>query len=57
MPTWFEVIFNTQSHYGLHIVCNSIYLDGNHAGILIIQDKLFGTFQLELNNVGLLISK
>lgn len=48
MPKWFEAIFNTPSHHRVHHGSNPLYLDKNHAGILIIWDKLFGTFQLEL---------
>ena len=48
MPRWFEAIFNTPSHHRVHHGSNPIYLDRNHAGILIIWDKLFGTFQPEL---------
>lgn len=50
MPKWFEAIFNTPSHHRVHHGCNPIYLDRNHAGILIIWDKLFGTFQPELKD-------
>lgn len=48
MPRWFEMIFNTPSHHRVHHGSNPIYLDRNHAGILIIWDKLFNTFQPEL---------
>ena len=48
MPKWFEAIFNTPSHHRVHHGSNPIYLDRNHAGILIIWDKMFGTFQPEL---------
>lgn len=48
MPKWFEAIFNTPSHHRVHHGKNPLYLDRNHAGILIIWDKLFGTFQPEL---------
>ena len=48
LPNWFEAIFNTPSHHRVHHGSNPIYLDRNHAGILIIWDKLFGTFQPEL---------
>lgn len=51
MPRWFEMIFNTPSHHRVHHGNNPIYLDRNHAGILIIWDKLFGTFQPELDEV------
>ncbi|MBV1924525.1 MAG: sterol desaturase family protein [Flavobacteriaceae bacterium] len=48
MPRWFEAIMNTPSHHRVHHGSNPIYLDRNHAGILIIWDKMFGTFQPEL---------
>jgi sterol desaturase/sphingolipid hydroxylase (fatty acid hydroxylase superfamily) len=48
MPHWFEAIFNTPSHHRVHHGSNPLYLDRNHAGIFIIWDKLFGTFQEEL---------
>ncbi|WP_417213516.1 sterol desaturase family protein [Bizionia sp.] len=48
MPKWFEAVFNTPSHHRVHHGSNPLYLDRNHAGILIIWDKLFGTFQPEL---------
>jgi len=50
MPRWFEAIFNTPSHHRVHHGSNPLYLDRNHAGILIIWDKLFGTFQPELED-------
>jgi sterol desaturase/sphingolipid hydroxylase (fatty acid hydroxylase superfamily) len=50
MPKWFEAIFNTPSHHRVHHGSNPIYLDRNHAGILIIWDRLFGTFQAELSS-------
>ena len=45
MPNWFEAIFNTPSHHRVHHATNPQYLDRNHAGIFIIWDKLFGTFE------------
>ncbi len=48
MPRWFEAVFNTPSHHRVHHGSNPLYLDKNHAGILIIWDKLFGTFQPEI---------
>ncbi|WP_411766885.1 sterol desaturase family protein [Winogradskyella sp. A3E31] len=53
MPKWFEAVFNTPSHHRVHHGSNPIYLDRNHAGILIIWDKLFGTFQPELKSIPL----
>lgn len=50
MPRWFEYILNTPSHHRVHHGSNLIYLDRNHAGILIIWDRMFGTFQPELKN-------
>ncbi|WP_310540987.1 sterol desaturase family protein [Phenylobacterium sp.] len=49
MPKWFEAVFNTPSHHRVHHARNPRYLDRNYAGILIIWDKLFGTFQPELD--------
>jgi sterol desaturase/sphingolipid hydroxylase (fatty acid hydroxylase superfamily) len=48
MPGWLEAVFNTPSHHRVHHGSNPLYLDRNHAGILIIWDKLFGTFQPEI---------
>ncbi len=45
---WFEWIFNTPSHHRVHHAINPIYLDKNHGGVLIIFDRLFGTYQEEL---------
>ncbi|HIF14458.1 MAG TPA: sterol desaturase family protein, partial [Bacteroidetes bacterium] len=44
---WFEIIFNTPSHHRVHHGKNPKYIDKNHAGVLIIWDKMFGTFQEE----------
>lgn len=38
------LIFNTASHHRVHHGRNPAYLDRNYAGILIIWDRLFGTF-------------
>lgn len=46
-PRWFEFLFNTPSHHRVHHAMNTQYLDRNHAGILIIWDKIFGTYQVE----------
>jgi sterol desaturase/sphingolipid hydroxylase (fatty acid hydroxylase superfamily) len=48
LPKWFEAIFNTPSHHRVHHATNPQYLDRNHAGIFIIWDKLFGTFEPEI---------
>ncbi|WP_080057363.1 sterol desaturase family protein [Spirosoma aerolatum] len=46
-PAPIEAIFNTPSHHRVHHGSDLDYLDKNHAGILIIWDRLFGTFQEE----------
>ena len=42
-----EWIFNTPSHHRVHHASNDDYLDRNYGGILIIWDRLFGTFAQE----------
>jgi sterol desaturase/sphingolipid hydroxylase (fatty acid hydroxylase superfamily) len=42
-----EWIVNTPSHHRVHHGSDVEYLDRNHAGILIIWDRLFGTFAKE----------
>ncbi|MEJ7586469.1 MAG: sterol desaturase family protein [Ferruginibacter sp.] len=47
LPKPVEFIFNTPSHHRVHHGSDLKYLDKNHAGILIIWDRLFGSFQAE----------
>lgn len=47
LPNWIEFVFNTPSHHRVHHASNTRYLDCNHAGILIIWDRIFGTFSEE----------
>jgi sterol desaturase/sphingolipid hydroxylase (fatty acid hydroxylase superfamily) len=42
-----EWIFNTPSHHRVHHASNPDYLDRNFGGILIVWDRLFGTFAAE----------
>lgn len=42
-----EYFMNTPSHHRVHHGVNPKYIDKNHAGMLIIWDKMFGTFQKE----------
>ena len=42
-----EASLNTPSHHRVHHGSNGHYLDRNHGGILIVWDKLFGTFEPE----------
>ncbi len=43
-----EWILNTPSHHRVHHGCNGRYLDKNHGAILIIWDRLFGSFEPEI---------
>ena len=47
LPRPIEFLFNTPSHHRVHHGSDDLYLDRNYAGILIIWDRLFGTFQGE----------
>jgi len=47
LPRWFEWIFNTPSHHRVHHGRNPKYIDRNHAGTLMLWDRMFGTFQQE----------
>lgn len=51
LPKPIELIFNTPSHHRVHHASNIRYLDCNHAGILIIWDRMFGTFSEELKEI------
>ena len=42
-----EWILNTPSHHRVHHGVNEQYLDKNYGGILIIWDRMFGTFEPE----------
>jgi len=44
---WAERVLNTPSHHRVHHGSNRQYLDRNHGSILILWDKLFGTFEEE----------
>lgn len=48
MPRWFEFLFNTPSHHRVHHASDLEYLDMNYAGMLIIWDRMFGTFIEEI---------
>jgi sterol desaturase/sphingolipid hydroxylase (fatty acid hydroxylase superfamily) len=43
----FEFIFNTPSHHRVHHGMDPQYLDKNYAGIFIVWDRMFGSFQPE----------
>jgi len=44
---WLEFWINTPSHHRVHHAVNPKYIDKNHAGVFMIWDRLFGTFQEE----------
>jgi sterol desaturase/sphingolipid hydroxylase (fatty acid hydroxylase superfamily) len=48
LPRWIEFVFNTPSHHRVHHGTNPRYLDANFGGVLIIWDRMFGTFVEEL---------
>lgn len=47
LPRWVEGIWNTPSHHRVHHGSNHQYLDKNYGGILIIWDRIFGTWEPE----------
>ncbi len=47
LPAPLEFVLNTPSHHRVHHGRDLKYLDRNHGGILIIWDRLFGSFQPE----------
>jgi sterol desaturase/sphingolipid hydroxylase (fatty acid hydroxylase superfamily) len=47
LPRPVEFLLNTPSHHRVHHGSNSIYLDRNYGGILIIWDRLFRSFEPE----------
>ncbi len=46
-----EWVFNTPSHHRVHHGSNPEYLDCNYGGVLIIFDRLFGTFVAERDDI------
>ena len=47
LPRPIELVFNTPSHHRVHHGSDPEYLDKNYAGILIVWDRMFGTFVAE----------
>jgi len=45
LPRPIEYLFNAPSHHRVHHGTNDLYLDRNYAGILIIWDRMFGSFE------------
>lgn len=48
---WFEFVFNTPSHHRVHHGSQPQYLDRNFAGVLVVWDRLFRTFEPEVERV------
>jgi len=48
-PRWgpLERVLNTPSHHRVHHAADGAYLDRNYGGVLIVFDRLFGTFAAE----------
>jgi sterol desaturase/sphingolipid hydroxylase (fatty acid hydroxylase superfamily) len=44
-PRWYEYVFNTPRHHQIHHSKNETHTDKNFGSILIIWDRIFGTFQ------------
>jgi sterol desaturase/sphingolipid hydroxylase (fatty acid hydroxylase superfamily) len=51
LPAPVERVLNTPSHHRVHHGANRQYLDKNYGGILILWDRLFGTFEPEVRRV------
>lgn len=47
---WYERVFVTPSNHRVHHAQNQIYIDRNYGGVFIIWDRLFGSFQEELDS-------
>lgn len=46
-----EWVFNTPSHHRVHHASNPEYIDKNYGGVLILFDRLFGTFANERSEI------
>jgi sterol desaturase/sphingolipid hydroxylase (fatty acid hydroxylase superfamily) len=44
---WFDAVFNSPSNHRVHHGAQAQYLDRNYGGILIIWDRMFGTYAAE----------
>ena len=44
---WFDRVFCSPSNHRVHHAVNDAYIDKNYGGILVLWDRLFGTFQEE----------
>jgi alkylglycerol monooxygenase len=44
---WFDRVFASPSNHRVHHAVNDAYIDRNYGGVLILWDRIFGTFQDE----------
>jgi alkylglycerol monooxygenase len=51
LPKPIEYVFNTPSHHRVHHGVNSQYQDKNYSGVLMLWDRMFGTFEPEAEKV------
>ena len=51
LPAQLEWLLNTPSHHRVHHGSNPRYLDRNYGGVFIVWDRLFGTFEPEVEPV------
>ncbi len=48
---WLEYVLNTPSAHRVHHAANLEYLDANYGGVLIVFDRLFGTYVAERDDL------
>ena len=48
---WLEYVLNTPSAHRVHHAANPEYLDANYGGVLIVFDRLFGTYVAERDDL------
>jgi sterol desaturase/sphingolipid hydroxylase (fatty acid hydroxylase superfamily) len=46
---WFDRVFVSPSNHRVHHAQNAVYIDRNYGGIFVLWDRLFGSFQEELD--------
>lgn len=51
LPCWIESVFNTPAHHRVHHASNAEYIDRNYGGVLIVFDRMFGTFRETIPDV------
>ena len=48
---WLGYVLNTPAWHRVHHACNDVYIDKNFAGVLVIWDRLFGSFEPEHDEI------